>query len=288
MSKYIKPRTQIIIAMLIWGTLGLFVRGIELNSIEIAFFRASIGSLFLLIISVLNREKINKEALRKNLPILLVSGISLGINWATLFQAMKYTTIPNAILSYYMAPVFIIIFSFTILKEKINLKKSLCVLGALLGLFLVLKSGNNLELAHYDHGKGALYGLVGAILYGIIVTLNKKIKGLSPFQTTLSQLLIAALVLLPIIMGQGMADIKAANTKTWLLILIIGIVHTGFAYLLYFPSIKDVDSQSIATLSYLDPISSIVLAALFLNESMTLIQMLGGALILASAYISER
>lgn len=288
MTKYIKPKIQIIIAMLIWGSLGLFVRGIELNSIEIAFFRASIGSIFLLVISLITKDKINKKALRNNLPILLASGICLGINWAALFQAMRYTTIPNAILSYYMAPVFIILLSLAILKEKLSLKKSICVLGALLGLFMVLKSGNNLELAGYNHSKGVVYGLVGAILYGIIVTLNKKIKDLSPFRTTLSQLLIAALVLLPIIVGQGISNIKDANPKTWLLVLIVGIVHTGFAYLLYFPSIKDVESQSIATLSYLDPISSIILAAIFLNESMTLVQILGGGLILLSAYISER
>ncbi|MGN9166216.1 DMT family transporter [Tissierellaceae bacterium HCP3S3_D8] len=284
----INPRIKIIIAMLIWGTIGLFVRGIELGSIEIAFFRAVIGSGFLLIISLLKKDKVDKDLLKANILILSISGLLLGLNWITLFQAMKYTTISNAVLSYYFAPVFIVLLSSIVLKEKMNLKSIICLLGAVAGLFLILKSGNEESIQAYDHIKGVSYGLAGAVVYAIIVLFNKYIKGLSGFQATMIQLSIATLVLIPMVLSQGTINFGAINIKTWILILVLGVVHTGIAYLLYFTSIKDVKSQTIAILSYLDPIFAIFISFLFLGESMGISQILGGILILSTAYISEK
>ena len=287
MEKSISPKSKIILAMIIWGTIGLFVRKINLTGREIAFFRAFIGSGFLIIISLITRDKLYKDGLKVNLPILLISGILLGVNWILLFQAMKYTTIANATLSYYFAPVFIVIFSVVLFKEKISFKNVICLLGAILGLFLILKSSDSGTISNFNHVKGILYGLGGAVLYATIVMLNKRIKGLSGFQATLIQLSIAAIVLIPMIFGRASMSFKGMDMKTWILILILGVVHTGIAYLLYFPSIKDVESGSIAILSYLDPIVAIGTSFLFLGESMGIAQVIGGVLILSTAYISE-
>lgn len=286
--KTIAPRGKIIISMIIWGTIGLFVRGIDLNSIEIAFFRAFLGSAFLIIISSINKDKINKEKLKSNLFILSLSGLALGINWIALFQAMKYTTISNATLSYYFAPVFITIFSLILFKEKMTVKNILCLLGAVLGLFLIIKSGDNETANGFNHINGILYGLAGALLYAIVVILNKYMKDIPGFQATLVQLSVAAIVLIPAVFFTSSIKLDQIDIKTWILILIIGIVHTGIAYVLYFSSIKDVKSQSIAILSYIDPIVAIIMAFIFLGESMTMIQIIGGILILASTYINEK
>jgi drug/metabolite transporter (DMT)-like permease len=201
---------------------------------------------------------------------------------------MKYTTISNAVLSYYFAPVFIVLLSSIVLKEKMNLKSIICLLGAVAGLFLILKSGNEESIQAYDHIKGVSYGLAGAVVYAIIILFNKYIKGLSGFQATMIQLSIATLVLIPMVLSQGTINFGAINIKTWILILVLGVVHTGIAYLLYFTSIKDVKSQTIAILSYLDPIFAIFISFLFLGESMGISQILGGILILSTAYISEK
>lgn len=288
MEKSIAPRTKLITAMVIWGTIGIFVRNIKLSSIEIAFFRACLGSGFLILISLINRDKIDKKLLKENLLVLSVSGLALGINWIALFQAMKFTTISNATLSYYFAPVFITIFSAIIFKEKMTVKNIICLAGAILGLFLIVKSGDSENVNGYNHLKGILYGLSGAVLYATIVMLNKYIKGLSGFQATLIQLFVAALVLIPMVSGKNSINFLAMDTKTWVFILILGIVHTGIAYLLYFPSIKDVRSQSIAMLSYLDPIVAILMSFVFLGESMGVAQIIGGVLILSTSYINER
>lgn len=288
MDKTINPRMKIIISMVIWGTLGLFVKEIELTSLEIAFFRAFLGSGFLILVSLITKEKINKKILKRNLPILVLAGITLAINWIALFQAMKFTTVSNAVLSYYFAPVFMVIFSAILLKEKLSVKNILYLLIAIIGLFLIMKSEDQELINGYNHAKGIAYGLVGALIYALVVILNKYIKDLSGFQSTLIQLLIAAIVLIPVVIANASTNLGLINGKTWIMILILGIIHTGFAYLLYFSSIKDVKSQSIAILSYLDPIVAIITSFLFLGESMTLIQGLGGILILGSAYMSEK
>lgn len=288
MKTALSGRSKIIISMLIWGTIGLFVRGIDLSSIEIAFFRALLGSSFLICISLVRRDKFDWPILRKNLLILSIAGLALGMNWIALFQGMKYTTISNAILSYYFAPVFIVIFSLILFKEKLSIKNVICLSGAVLGLFLVMKAGDTELAAGMNHMKGIIYGLIGALLYAFVVILNKYIRDLSAFQSTLTQLLIAALVLMPIVVFKNPIDLGAIEGRTWILILIIGIVHTGIAYLLYFSSINNIRSQSVAILSYLDPIVAILTSFIFLQESMNLIQALGGFLILSTAYINER
>ena len=284
----IDPKLKIILAMVTWGTLGLFVRNIPLNSIEISFFRAFIGSLFLTIIIVVNRETINWKLLRENFLLLSLSGIALGINWAALFQAMKYTTISNATLSYYFAPIFIVVLTVIILKEKVTLKNFACIFVSILGLYLILKSGENGSNSGYNHLKGVAFGLLGAAFYAIVVILNKFVKKLSSLEVTISQLVISAIVLLPIVFKGGISSIKILDTKAWIFILILGVVHTGIAYLFYFPSIKDVKSQTIAIVSYLDPITAIIVSAIFLNEPMSGMQIVGGSLILISAYINEK
>lgn len=288
MIKNIDPKFKIMTSMIVWGSLGLFVRNINLTSIEISFFRAFLGSIFLIVFALISRERLDRKSLKRNILYLLLSGIALGINWAALFQAMKYTTVSIATLSYYFAPIFIVLFSAIILKEKMSLKNLLCIVVSLVGLFMILRFGSKEKAEDYNHILGISFGLFGALLYAIIVILNKFIKDLSPIQITLSQLIISTIVLLPIVLRKGLGDLASLSINSWILLLILGVVHTGLAYLLYFPSLKDVKGQTIALVSYLDPITAIFLSTIILKESMTLVQLLGGGLILFSAYANEK
>lgn len=114
-------------AMLIFGTIGIFVKNIELASSEIALLRGIIGGIVLIIVSILVKNKISFKDIKSNLLLLLLSGGAIGLNWIFLFQAYKYTTISNATLSYYFAPVFVMLLSPVILKEKLTAKKIFCV-----------------------------------------------------------------------------------------------------------------------------------------------------------------
>lgn len=282
-----KDKIKFINAMLIFGTIGVFVKNINLSSMEIAFLRAVIGCAFLVAAGFFMHQKISFEMIKKNKLLLILSGAAIGFNWLFLFQAYKYTTIANATISYYFAPMFVVILSPLILKESITVFKFACVAGAMVGLFLILNSNNEALVMANNQVLGIAYGLLAASFYAGIVLMNKFIKGLSGFETTLIQLMIAAIVLFPFIMLQGGIKLSVLSVYAVILILFVGIVHTGLAYLIYFTSMKDIQAQTIAVLSYIDPITAVVISAVFLGEALTLYQAAGGILILGAAFLSE-
>lgn len=283
-----KNNFKIVSAMLIFGSIGIFVRNIDLTSLEIAFLRATIGSIFIGIFGLLIKQKNSLQLIKENIVLLVISGIAMGLNWIFLFQAYKYTTISNATLSYYFAPVFVIVLSPIFLKEKLNKRKVICVIGAMVGLFIVLNGDSSGLDSSYNHMKGIIYGLLGAGLYASIILMNKFIKNLSGFETTLIQLTVSAFVLLPVILYQGNLNIVNITNKSWIFIILLGVVHTGIAYLLYFSSMKELKGQSIAILSYIDPISAVVFSSIFLGENMNLFKVVGAIFILGSTLLSEK
>lgn len=281
-----KSTIQVIISMMIWGSVGIFVRYIDIPSLEIAFLRAAVAAVFLLIFGIFNRRSNKSLYNRKNLLLLIASGTAIGLNWVLLFQAYKYTTISNATLSYYFAPVFVVLLSPIVLKERFTAFKLLSVFGALAGLLLILSNQTNASQGQYNHVLGMTFGIVAAVLYAGVVLLNKYIKNFSGFDMTFIQITTAALVLFPFIISRGQLHIDGLNTL--LLVLIIGIVHTGIAYLIYFSAIKNIRAQSAAMLSYIDPVSAILFGTLILGESVNMIQILGGLMILGFTFIGER
>lgn len=278
---------KMIFTMLIFGSIGVFVKSINLSSIDIAFLRALIGTVFLIGAGFMMKQKISLVSIKKNLILLVLSGMGIGFNWIFLFQAYEYTTLSNATLSYYFAPVFVMILSPWVLKEKLTAKKIGCILFAMLGLFLLLNAETQVD-GDFEHIKGILYGLLGAGIYASIVLMNKFIKDLPGFETTLIQLFVAALILLPSFFYGGGPNLIGIDIRTWGFILVVGILHTGVAYLLYFTSMKELNGQSVAILSYIDPIFAVVLSVLFLGEGMNVLQVMGGVFILGSTLLSQR
>ncbi len=283
-----KSKIQFSLSMVIFGTIGIFVRNIELSTSETALLRGIIGSLFLLGLIFFTRQKISWEGIKKNAAILLVSGVVLGANWIFLFEAYRNTTIANAALSYYFAPVFVLCLTPVVLKEKLSVKKIVCIGVALLGMFFIVGGGANGAL-----GGGSLTGIAcgftAAGFYASLMLLNKFIKNLSGLETTLMQLAVASLVLLPYaaVTGGGEGLFHLAGLSL-LLVLILGVVHTGIGFFLFFSGMKGLKGQSIAALSYLDPVTSVVLSCVVLQEGMTPLALTGGALLLGATFVSER
>lgn len=286
-SVNVKSNLKIMVAMLIFGSIGVFVKSIGLSSMEIAFLRAIIGSIFLIFISFFMRQRLSVKDIKANMLLLIFSGAAIGSNWILLFQSYKYTTISNATLSYYFAPIFVILLAPFILKEKLTLVKVLSAIMAMIGLAFILNM-ENMSDGTYDHLKGILYGLSAAVLYASVVLMNKFMKNLTGLETTLIQLMIAGIVLLPSLIIKNSLDWTRVTYKSWVLILVLGIVHTGIAYYLYFSSIKDLKGQSIAILSYIDPISAVIIASIILGENISFMQIIGGILILGSTFMSEK
>lgn len=281
-----KTKISLIVTMLLFGSIGLFVRNIAFSSGQTALARGIIGALFLFIAGVLLRKRIAWSNIRKNLWILIASGIAIGVNWIFLFEAYKYTTISNATISYYFAPVFVMAAGPLLLKERLNGIRILCILAALAGMFLVAGADKGAFTGRSLIGIG--YGLAAAAFYASVIIMNKFLKGISGLESTLVQLTAASAALLPYVLVNDGFSWGGADSRSVVLLLIVGIVHTGLGYLLYFSAMQRLTSQTIAAFSYLDPISAVLMSCLFLKEHMTFLQLAGGILILGATYVNER
>lgn len=279
-------KIKMIAAMAIFGTIGLFVKNIPLSSSMIAMARGFTGVLFLLVFALLKGQKISFADIKKNLVTLTLTGAFIGINWILLFEAYKYTTVANATLCYYLEPVFLIIASSIIFKEKISPVKALCVMVALFGMCFV--SGVlPLGAGAVGDARGILLGIGAAVFYTLVILINRRIKDISSYDMTMVQLFFAAVVTVPYILATENLGAVSMNMGQLALLLVLGVVHTGIAYVLYFGAVRDLTAQSVAILSYIDPMVAIVLSMTVLGEEMTLWGVLGAVMILGSTLVSE-
>lgn len=272
-------------AMGIFGTIGIFVRYIPLSSAAVAFTRAVLGLIFLGAVVLLSGKKPDLSAIRKKLPILLLSGAAMGFNWVLLFESYKHTTVSTATVCYYLAPLLLLLAS-PALGEKLTPKKLICVATALVGLVFVsgVTEGG---LPGIGELLGVLLGVGAALLYATVMFLNKKLSPIGAYDKTILQLGSAAVVILPYMLLTQPLTMPAMTGGQWALLAVVGILHTGIAYTLYFGSMKDLNAQTIAVFSYLDPVIAILLSALFLREPMSAANIFGTVLILGSALYSE-
>lgn len=277
-------KTKLIASVFIFGTIGIFANYIPLPSSVIAMSRGLIGALFLLLASFLRHSRPNLASIRKNLPVLLLSGAVLGGNWILLFEAYKHTGVATATLCYYLAPVFVIFLSPLLFGEKLTAKKLCCALVALCGMIPV--SGILSADCAADIG-GILFGVGAALLYTGVVVLNKKLGGVSDTDRSLVQLAAAGIVTAPYaLLTQDITALSITATQL-LLLLVVCVIHTGLAYMLYLSSVNELPAQTVAIFSYIDPITAILLSALLLHEPLGVQGIVGAVLILGATFFSE-
>ncbi len=279
------PRVMLIISMTVFGTLGLFVRNISVSSGELALYRGILAALLIGGYLLVTKQKIPFREIRKEIPLLLFSGVAMGFNWILLFEAYKYTTVSVATLSYYFAPVIVTIACPVLFKEKMTAKQWICFVMSTLGIILItglgdLSTGNN-------HFLGIAFGLGAACLYAAVVLLNKFIKKVEGIHRTFLQFLAAILVLVPYVGCTGGITLSGLHVTGWVCLLIVGVVHTGVTYCLYFSSLKELPGQKAAVLSYIDPLTAVLVSVLILGESMSIMQVTGGILILGFTLWNE-
>lgn len=276
----------VVTSMLIWGSVGVVRRFIPLPSALLAFVRGVLGGLFLLVFTLLRKKGAADRLPRALLFRLMLTGALIGINWILLFEAFNCTAVSVATLCYYMQPTIVILLSPLVFGEKLTLRKALCAAVAIVGMALVSGVVGSGGVQSGDL-RGVLFALGAALLYAIVVMLNKKTPGVDAYQRTTVLLLSAGLVLLPYLLVTGGFSFAGASPKALLLLAVLGIVHTGIAYTMYFGSMEGLQMQTIAVLSYIDPVSTLFFAALFLHEALTLSNIVGAVLILGSALLSE-
>jgi len=285
MKKENRARWLIVLSMAIFGTLAPFVRNIPVSSGELALYRAVLASCIIGLYLKVSGQKLTVGGNRKELLLLLLSGMAMGFNWILLFEAYKYTTVSVATLSYYFAPVIVTVVCPILFREKLSKKQAICFIMSTVGIVLITGIGE-IGKNGTDH-IGIFFGLSAAVLYATVVLLNKFIKNVEGIQRTFLQFLAAILVLVPYVLFTSGVTIGGMGTMGWLCLLIVGFVHTGLAYCMYFSSLKEVSGQQAAILSYVDPLVAVLISVTVLGEAMSLPQALGGGLILGFTLWNE-
>ena len=285
MKENSKAYASLCSAMLIFGTIAIFRRSIPFSSGLLAFSRGLLGGVFLLIFVAVKHHRMEKVE-KKQLALLIVSGAIIGVDWILLFEAYNCTTVAVATMCFYMQPTIVILLSPVLFREKLSVKKGLCALAAILGMVFVSGVAEG-GAGGVDDGRGIALGLCAAALYALTVILNKKVKNEDAYENTIVQLAAAAAVMIPYLLLTEDFSAVRLNTRTVLLVLLVGVVHSGAAYALYFGSVKALKAQTIAVLGYIDPVSTLFLSALVLHERLSALGILGAALIIGSALVSE-
>lgn len=284
MTRKNNPQAKLALSMFIFGTIPLFVRNIAVSSAELALYRAILAVILIGFVLLITKQKIEISGFGKEIPLLIVSGVAVGLNWILLFEAYKYTTVSVATLSYYFAPVIVTAVCPFLFKEKFTAKQIVCFVLSTLGLVMITGVGN------FNGGReliGVAFGLGAAVLYATAVILNKFIKNVDGIQRTFLQFVSAIIVLGPYVLFTDGVTLRSLDAKGWVNLIIVGFIHTGITYCLYFSSLKELPGQKAAILSYIDPLVAVMFSVTVLGESMTLIQVIGGALILGFTMVDS-
>lgn len=279
------PKLKIVIAMTAFGTISIFVKNIPLPSGEIALYRAIIAAVAIYFYKLIVDKRICFPSIKKDLPLLFISGALIGFNWILLFEAYHYTTVSLATLSYYFAPVIIIIVCPFIFRERISMRQFLCFMMATIGMVLIIGAGG------MDQSKnnmiGIILGLSAAVMYAAVVIINKFIKRVSGIDRTVIQFSAAIIVLIPYVALTTGINLSELNYTGTVSLIILGLIHTGLCYVLYFSSLKDLKGQEAAIISYIDPMTAIAVSIFILGEPISLQQITGGIMILGFTLLNE-
>jgi RarD protein len=269
-------------ALFLYGTIGFFLHFIEYSSDFVVLCRGFFGSLFIGAVLYLKKERIDTEAIRKNLFLMILSGASLGFNWVFLFMGYRYGMAISSLCNY-MAPIIVVVITAVFYKEQINWKQVLCIITAFIGMLLLIGIFGNNEGIDI---RCVVYGSLAALGFVILVLCNRKLKGIKPLEKTLVQLFVSMIVVLPYVMINDSFP-KHFDLLSVILVLVLGFVHTGLAYICYFSSIDVLPAQTIAVLGYLEPVLNVLIGALVFSEQIGLSGIIGAILILAASLGNE-
>ena len=269
-------------ALTLYGTIGLFLHFVSYSSEFVVLCRGLFGSLFIYLVLLFRKEKIDREAVRKSLFMLALSGIALGLNWVFLFAGYRYGIAISSLCNY-MAPIIVVVITSLFYKERINLKQILCIVMAFAGMLLMLgifEGNSSVDM------RCVLYGSLAAVGFVILVLINRRIRDIPQLEKTLIQLLFSMLAVLPYVyFNNGFP--KVFDLRSALVVLMLGFLHTGVAYIFYFSSIDTLPAQSIAVLGYLEPVMNLLIGALVLHEKIDISGILGALLIILASIGNE-
>lgn len=275
-------RMKLITVMMLWGSLGVLTRSIPVAPLNLAFLRAFIA---LPVLYFAMRFGKRGHADWRQLVPYCISGIFLGFGWLTLFYGFRHTSISSAVLIYNMCPVYVMVLAPFILKEAFSKIKGAAICSSFIGLLLIIGP----SLSDRSGIDGMAMSAASGMLYAAIVLINRSVKNRLDDQTaTFVQILSAMLVLLPFVLAEStLCEVLRLDQIAILKIILLGVLHTGAAYTIFFSLYASMRSIEIVSYSYLEPFFSILFSVCFAGERLSALQITGGILILGSTYLGE-
>ena len=275
-----------ILAMAIFGTIGVMTHFIEMPAALIVLIRGSVGTVSILLLVFLMRYRLDLESISANLFVLIASGICLGLNWVFLFEAYKTITISTATLCNYLTPAFVLLVSPIFLGERFTAVKAAVVAVALIGLAMVSGVIQN-GISDPSEFIGITEGVLAAVFYTGMIILNKFLRGIGSYERTIVQLAVGTVVVLlycPFTVDMGDMTFDTLSIS---LAVIMGVVQTGIAFTLYFGTLRYMDAGDAAIMGYVEPVLSLFLSAVILGEILGVIGWIGAAMILGSTLVYQ-
>ena len=271
-----------IFALLLFGSNGIVASFIDLSSHEIVLLRTFIGSLLLIAIFFLTREKLTFYRHKKQFACLALSGVAMGASWVFLYEAYSQIGVSLASLTYYCGPVIVMMLSPILFKEKLTKTKVISFVAVLIGIFLV----NGTAFNNDKNMWGIFCGLMSALCYSFMVIFNKKAKNITGLENSMLQLFISFITVAIFVLIKQGYNIQIPQSSI-IPILILGLINTGIGCYFYFSSIGRLPVQTVAICGYLEPLSAVIFSVIFLKEIMLPIQVIGAILIIGGAIYGE-
>lgn len=269
-------------AVTLFGTNGIVASHIAMSSYDIVLTRTFIGALFLAAVFLSSRATPSCWRDKRHFALLLASGAAMGASWLFLFEAYARVGVSVATLAYYCGPVIVMLLAPVVFGERLALTTVAGFLAVVVGMLCV--SGQSITRG-WD-SSGVIFGLLAAVAYSAMVILNKKAGSITGLENPMWQL-IAAFLTVAVFVAAKHGLVVHVPAGSWVPVLVLGLLNTGLGCYLYFSSIGGMRAQSVAILGYVEPLSALLFAAVFLGEWLSPLQAFGAALILGGAVFSE-
>ena len=264
---------ELIVCGLVWGSIGVLVKEIDVSAPVTVFFRLALGAASVVAVWAF-RGRVSELRIARDRGLVVFAGLTLAFHWVVFFEAYKRLPVATTILIVYVGPVLIAAAAPAVLGERLE-RSTLYALALSVGgiaLIAVPSSGSG-------DGWGYLAAAAAALTFAVVVLTLKRVSPENPPQAIVSwQLGIAALVVSPFLFGaSGQEIVRAAPT-----LLTLGIVHTGLTGILYVGALQIIKAQHASILVYLEPVTAVLWAWAVLGEQPELATVAGGALIIAA------
>jgi len=270
-----------ILSLLIFSSNGVLASYINLPSYGIIFYRTTLACISLLLLFLLTKQRFTFIRHKKDLMFLMISGLFQATEWLLMFESFRHIDIGIATLITYLGPVLVIALSPVVFKEKLSFRKIAAIAVVLAGVVCLnsgISGGGNIKF-------GLLCAGLTPFCYAGMVIFNKKSQNIVGFENVVLQLAFCCLtaVIFTLFATGGKAPLPDAEISQWLLVLWLGLINTGCSCFLYFSTLAKLPAQVIAVSGYLEPLFAILIGAIILGQTPTVLQITGSFLIIGGA-----